>query len=167
MFAFGMLLFSTMNVIVSLYCTLSLTGIIASAVALMQMLGWELGTVESIAMVVLIGLSVDYVVHLAIHYVGSVYPDRRRRTDDSLKQLGKSILSGGITTMGSGLFLFFTVTLVLKKFAVLITATILFALLFSMVFFVALLYLVGPENHTGNLKYHIFEPLYRKCKKAF
>ena len=108
-FAFFMLLISTMNVIVSVYCTLALAGVIASAVALIQWLGWELGTVEAIAMVVLIGLSVDYVVHLAIHYVGSVYPDRKRRTDESLKHLGMSILSGGITTLGSGLFLFFTV----------------------------------------------------------
>ena len=97
-------------------------------------------------MVVLIGLSVDYVVHLAIHYVSSVYPDRKRRTDDSLKHLGKSILSGGITTIGSGIFLFFTATLLLRQFAVLITATILFSLLFSLVFFVALLYLLWPEK---------------------
>ena len=130
------------------------------------MLGWELGTVESIAMVVLIGLSVDYVVHLGIHYVGSVYPDRRRRTDDALKLLGMSIMSGGITTMGSGIFLFFTATLLLRKFAVLITATIAFSLVFAMVFFVALLYIIGPEKNMGNLMHYVFEPLYRKCKQC-
>ena len=165
-FAFFMLLVSTMNVIVSVYCTLALTGIIASAVALIQMLGWQLGTVESIAMVVLIGLSVDYVVHLAIDYVGSVYPDRRRRTDEALKHLGMSIFSGGITTMGSGLFLFLCSTLLMTKFAILISATIFFSLLFSMVFFIALLSLAGPENYMGNLMHYLFVPLFRQCKKC-
>jgi predicted RND superfamily exporter protein len=32
---------------------------------------WEMGASESIAMVIIIGFSVDYVVHLAAHYVHS------------------------------------------------------------------------------------------------
>ena len=31
----------------------------------MFLLGWELGTIESVSATVLVGLSVDYVVHLA------------------------------------------------------------------------------------------------------
>ena len=108
-FAFGMLMFSTMNVLISLYSTLAIIGIVASVVSIMVFAGWELGTAESVAVVVLIGFSVDYVVHLGNHYVESVYPDRRRRMDESMVHIGVSIISGAITTMGSGFFLFFTV----------------------------------------------------------
>lgn len=45
----------------------------------MEMNGWELGVAESIAIVILIGMSVDYVVHLANHYVESMFPDKHRK----------------------------------------------------------------------------------------
>ena len=164
-FAFGMLLFSTMNITVSIFSTLSIIGIVAGVVAVMQFAGWELGIAESVTVVILIGFSVDYVVHLGNHYVGSVYPDRKRRMDESLTHLGVSIFSGAITTMGSGLFLFFTVMIFFQKFAIIITSTILYSLLYSLVFFAALNYLVGPEERSGDIMHYVFLPLYSKCFK--
>lgn len=38
-----------------------------------------MGIAESITIVILIGFSVDYVVHLANHYVESSYSDRNTR----------------------------------------------------------------------------------------
>lgn len=46
----------------------------------MYLSGWELGVAESITIVILIGFSVDYVVHLANHYVESSYTDKYKRT---------------------------------------------------------------------------------------
>lgn len=46
----------------------------------MWMNGWEFGVAESITVVILIGFSVDYVVHLANHYVESSYDDKFTRT---------------------------------------------------------------------------------------
>ena len=40
------------------------------------MFGWELGSVESLAVVANIGLSVDYIVHLAADYMHSRETDR-------------------------------------------------------------------------------------------
>ena len=37
----------------------------------MDLLGWELGTVESICLTIVAGFSVDYVVHLAHAYTHS------------------------------------------------------------------------------------------------
>lgn len=108
------------------------------------MAGWELGVAESIAIVILIGMSVDYVVHLANHYVESVYPDRYRRMKMALKDLGISIISGASTTIGSGIFLFLGTMLVFNKFAILITSTILFSLAYSLFFFSSFCHLIGP-----------------------
>lgn len=89
-------------------------------------------------------MSVDYVVHLANHYVESVYPDRFRKMRVSLKDLGISIVSGASTTIGSGIFLFFCTMIIFNKFAILIVSTILFSLAYALVFFSALVHVAGP-----------------------
>ena len=100
----------------------------------MEMDGWELGMAESITIVMLIGLSVDYVVHLANHYVESTTDSRFERIQASLRDLGISILSGASTTIGSGTFLFFATIIMFNKFAALIYLTITFSLLYSLIF---------------------------------
>eukprot|EP00452_MALV-II_sp_L67-6_P000358 gene358-biopygen26 len=72
----------------------------------MVIAGWELGVPESIAVVIVIGFSVDYVVHLAAHYVHSPFNGREERATESVTAMGVSTFSGAITTMGSGVFLF-------------------------------------------------------------
>lgn len=68
--------------------------------------GWEFGTFESMNSIIIIGLSVDYVVHLANAYVENVKETRYERTREMLTIMGVSVLGGGCTTLGAGLFLF-------------------------------------------------------------
>jgi len=68
-------------------------------------------------------------------------------------EMGVSILSGTITTFGSGAFLFGGYVVTFQKFAVLITSTITISFLVSMLFFGSLLHIMGPENHCGNLDF--------------
>lgn len=70
-FAFLVLILVTHNIIISIYSILTIGGIVLSVISVMEMAGWELGVAESIAIVILIGMSVDYVVHLANHYIES------------------------------------------------------------------------------------------------
>lgn len=67
--AFLILLIATRNVLISLYAIKSVIFIVMCVVAVMVLQDWQLGVSESIAMVIIIGFSVDYVVHLAAHYV--------------------------------------------------------------------------------------------------
>lgn len=60
---------------------------------------------ESVATVIVIGFSVDYVVHLAAHYVHSPFYTNEEKTNDSISAMGVSIISGALTTLGSGVFL--------------------------------------------------------------
>lgn len=101
-------------------------------------------------MVILIGLSVDYVVHLANHYVESAYTSRFHKIRVSLKDLGISIVSGGLTTAGAGCFLLFATVVLFNKFAILIICTIIFSLIYSLFFFAALMHTFGPEGNFGN-----------------
>ena len=104
--AFVILLIATRNVLISLYAIVTVIFIVMSVVAVMVLRGWQLGVSESIAMVIIIGFSVDYVVHLAAHYVHAQVPLRYDRAHDSISSMGVSIFSGAMTTLGSGVFLF-------------------------------------------------------------
>ena len=58
--------------------------------------------------------------------------------------MGISILSGAITTFGSGLFLFGGKMVTFHKFGVIISGTIGFSLVISMLLFGALMHTIGP-----------------------
>lgn len=71
--AFIIMLIATQNLIVTIYAIISVVFIVSATTSVMVLLGWELGVPESIAIVIAIGFSVDYVVHLAAHYVHSPF----------------------------------------------------------------------------------------------
>ena len=63
--AFTVLLLATWLPLVALFSTLSIVCTLISVMGGMVMLGWELGSIESILISITAGFSVDYVVHLA------------------------------------------------------------------------------------------------------
>ena len=104
--AFLILLIATKNVMISFFAIKSVMFIMMCVVAIMVLQDWQLGVSESVAMVIIIGFSVDYVVHLAAHYVHCSEYGRYERATDSISAMGVSIFSGAMTTLGSGVFLF-------------------------------------------------------------
>jgi predicted RND superfamily exporter protein len=115
---------------------------------------------ESLNLVLVVGLSVDYVVHLAEGYSRSAHNDRLGRTRDALEEVGISVLSGAATTLGASMFLLFAQILFFTEFGVFMFSTILFSILYALGFFITLIALIGPQNEFGSLK-----PFYRWCAK--
>mmetsp|Transcript_26054 Transcript_26054/g.29829 ORF Transcript_26054/g.29829 Transcript_26054/m.29829 type:complete len:983 (+) Transcript_26054:77-3025(+) len=150
--SFFVLVISTLNIILSVYATFCIVGIIVSVMAMMYFLGWDFGTAESIAVVILIGFSVDYVVHLCHAYMEGHKGDRTNRTRDALAKMGFSIIGGAITTFGDGCMLFFCTYLFFLKFAWIVTSTIFFALIWALLFLPAVMFTIGPQDDTGNVK---------------
>lgn len=144
-FAFVILLVATGNIIQAVLSLLCVGIVIVSVLAIMQFQGWEIGVSESIAMVILIGFSVDYVVHLSADYMHSAHTSRNDKMQQAYKEMGVSILSGSITTFGSGVFLFGGKILTFNKFAVLITSTISLSFIVAMLLFGALMHVLGPQ----------------------
>eukprot|EP00993_Chasmostoma_nieuportense_P000400 NODE_136_length_2977_cov_13.317544_g129_i0.p1 GENE.NODE_136_length_2977_cov_13.317544_g129_i0~~NODE_136_length_2977_cov_13.317544_g129_i0.p1 ORF type:complete len:932 (-),score=318.60 NODE_136_length_2977_cov_13.317544_g129_i0:180-2930(-) len=104
--AFGVLLVATGNYIISLFAIVTIAGIILSVFSFMVVVGWKLGIMENICITILVGLSVDYVVHLAHAYIECEQTNRHDRTRYSMLVMGISVLSGAISTMSSSLVLF-------------------------------------------------------------
>lgn len=65
--------------------------------------------------------------------------------------MGVSIISGTITTMVCGVFLFGGQLIFFQKFAVIITSTIAISYLSAMLLFGSLCHVMGPQNNVGNI----------------
>jgi len=150
-FAFVILLVATGNYIISLISITCVISVIASIVAIMHLNGQELGTAESVSMVILIGFSVDYTVHLATDYTHSAKETRFEKMRQALREMGISIFSGFVTTFGCGFFLFFGNLTFFSKFGLLITSTVLFSFLSASLLFASLCHILGPEKDKGYL----------------
>jgi len=105
-FAFAILLIATRNIVLAILSILCVTMTIVSVVCIMVLQDWQLGVAESICIVVLIGFSVDYVVHLAADFMHSSKAQRGDKMRQAYREMGISIFSGCLTTAGSGAFLF-------------------------------------------------------------
>lgn len=63
--AFTVLLLTTRVLHIAFFASLSIVSVLISVTGVMVILGWQLGSIESILIGIIAGFSVDYVVHLA------------------------------------------------------------------------------------------------------
>ena len=119
---------------------------------------------ESLNMVLVVGLAVDYCVHLAEGYSRSTHTDRKGRLKDALTEVGISVLSGCITTVGASAFMLFAFILFFTQFGTFLFATLGFSFLYSIAFFTTCLGLFGPQGDSGSVKL-IAKRIYNCCRR--
>ncbi|XP_077977450.1 protein dispatched homolog 1-like [Glandiceps talaboti] len=149
--AFPVLVIATQNVIIGTMATVSIGLTTVCVIGMIPMLGWKLGLLESLNLSLIVGLAVDYVVHLAEGYHLSQKEDRLGRLHDMLEHVGVSVVSGAATTLGASLFMLFAQILLAMQFGIFMFCTIGFSLLFSMGLFTTILGIMGPQGDTGSL----------------
>ena len=118
----------------------------------------------SMNLCLLVGLSVDYVVHLAEGYHLSAHKDRLGRVHDMLEHLGISVLSGALTTIGAAIPMMFAKIQFFLQFGTFLLSVIGFSLAFSLIFFTAVMGIIGPQEETGSL-YPLCRFISRKFKR--
>lgn len=141
-----------MNILISIYSITCIIGVVSGVFMVIWTKGWEFGTFESMNSIIIIGLSVDYVVHLANSYTESEEKTKEKKTKDMLTVMGVSVLGGGFTTLGAGLFVFGGKLRFFLVMGVLVSSTIGFSMAWSLIFFPVICYLIGPSNDVGNMK---------------
>jgi predicted RND superfamily exporter protein len=62
---------ATKNIIITIITIFSVGMVIISVIGIMNILGWDIGVTESLSMVIMIGLSIDYILHLSVDYMHS------------------------------------------------------------------------------------------------
>eukprot|EP01064_Diplonema_japonicum_P006047 TRINITY_DN13_c0_g1_i9.p1 TRINITY_DN13_c0_g1~~TRINITY_DN13_c0_g1_i9.p1 ORF type:complete len:1041 (+),score=286.38 TRINITY_DN13_c0_g1_i9:142-3264(+) len=162
--AFAVLTLATTNILVAFFAVLVISCVVVCTMGMTVVLGWKLGILESVGLVMVPGLSVDFVAHLAEAYIESESHDREGRVRDMLARVGISVVSGAISTLGASMFLFFPTIIFFNKFGIMIFMTIGFSLFWALVFFPALMSTpLGPEGNMGNWLY-VAKKLYYKFK---
>jgi hypothetical protein len=159
-FAFLVLAISTFNPFVAFLAMVNVAGLIACILGMMQLMGWEMGVIESISITVLVGLSVDYVVHLANSYIETnpLTPHRKERVSNAFGEMGVTVFGGAITSLGASAMLFACYFQTFFKFGGFMFMTILASFLWSNFFFMSVLSLIGPNGSICS-----FAPFVERC----
>jgi len=153
--AFVIMIFSTQNWIIALFAVLDICGVMATELAFMYICGWDFGLSESLSIIIIIGFSVDYVVHLANAYLESSSPTRNERLSFSLLTMGISVVSGAVTTFGAGFFLIFPEITFFVKMGYIMISTVIVSIVWAMFFFTSVCAAFGPQEHSGDIKKYI------------
>ena len=143
-FAFLILVLVTCNVVIAIVSIICVGIITSSVIAIMVLKGYELVVGESVSMIILTGLAVDYVIHLAQSYVYSPHMHRSRKIKTAFTEMGTSVFAGMTTTVGAAVFLYLGKIVIFEKFATIIVSTCAISFLTSMLFFGAVMHITGP-----------------------
>jgi len=152
--AYLVLLYGTNNIYLATFAFLSIVGIVGCVLGSIYVIGWTLGVAEAIAAIMVVGLSVDYCVHLGHMYAVAGeegHHKRSERFEIAAKRMGPTVLAGFITTGGSASVMFFCQLEFFNKMAALIVLTVFFSLEFALCFYLPVNLLFGPEGHSGVL----------------
>jgi len=144
--AFLVLLLATGSFLVAVYAIASIFLVVASLLGTCYLMGWELGISEAISGTIVIGLAVDYTVHLGHCYTESHFVEREAKMTDSATVMGVTVVAGAVTTFGCAFFMFFCQLTFFTKMALLIGGTIGYSVLYSLLFFMPLCALFGPSG---------------------
>lgn len=174
------------NPIMAFFSVFTICLIVVNVFAFTVLMGWSLGILEAVnygklscilsrftetnsdAMiafaVVVIGLSIDYCVHMSEAYTKSHATNRFPRVLHTFEAMGISVLSSSLSTLGASFFMFFAPVVFFVKFAAFIFVTISLSTIYSLVFFPAVLSIMGPTGDFGNL--HVWIGKRLKERKA-
>ena len=112
------------------FASLSIMSVLISVVGMLVILGWDLGSIESILIGIIAGFSVDYVVHLA-HAYEIADGDTNDRITEAFSDLGISVFNGMITSVAASIPLFFCQLQFFAKFGTFLCLTIVFSWIFA------------------------------------
>jgi len=154
--AFLILLFSSGSVLTAIYATITVAFITASLLGGVKVFfGFALGIGEAIAGNIVIGLSIDYTLHLSHSYVHASVVTREEKTRHAATTMGVTVVAGAMTTFCSALFMLPCQLTFFTDMCTLIGGTVMFSIIFALFFFMPLMALIGPEDTQPSLASYI------------
>jgi len=121
--AFAVLLIATKSFALSFFASASILTVLVGVIGSVSLLGWDLGSIEAILISILAGFSVDYVIHLAHAFVHAE-GDTDTRIKAAFGDMGISVFSGMLTSVGASIPLFFCTLTFFAKFGTFLCLTI-------------------------------------------
>ncbi|GMH36912.1 hypothetical protein BSKO_04785 [Bryopsis sp. KO-2023] len=136
----------TGNLCMALLALINLVCVISVMLGFFYLIGWEMGAIEAISVTILVGLSVDFALHISEAYLKSSADARRLRATEAIQRLGAPIFGAAITTILACLPLMMATILILKFFGIVVASSIALSILYGLGFLCPLLMLVGPDR---------------------
>ncbi|XP_059897312.1 protein dispatched homolog 1 [Gadus macrocephalus] len=149
--AFGVMLLTTWNVIISLYAIISIAGTIFVTVGSLVLLGWELNVLESVTISVAVGLSVDFAVHYGVAYRLAPEPDRDGKVVFSLSRMGSAIAMAALTTFVAGAMMMPSTVLAYTQLGTFMMLIMCVSWAFATFFFQCMCRCLGPQGSCGQI----------------
>src|SRR5271168_171453 len=94
----------------------------------------------------IVGLAIDCIVHIAEGYQQAAGSTRLERVENVLTEIGMSVFSGAVTTLGASFFMLFAQILFFHQHGLFMFASTALALVYALGAFVILLAWFGPET---------------------
>jgi len=148
----------TRNIVISIFVIISVTGVTtALAFFMVVLMNWAVGVIEVLGLIVFVGYSITYSLHIAHRYGESEREhfgkrDSVRREEavrSSLQVMTSAVLGSAVTTLGSSFFLFFTTLVIFYKLASVLFAVTFFAAAFALIALPSALLVAGPLGLCG------------------
>jgi len=155
--AFVIIMLSTKDFVLTCTAVLTIFLIVVALIASIVWIGWSVSVLESICLTILVGLSVDYTIHLANSWRESDLKNREKRLQAALLEIGISVFSASIITFLACIPLFFCYVLFFKKFGIFIAMTIFWSTIYAFGVFCALLAFYGPVHGRNDFKYAYYK----------
>jgi 5-methyltetrahydrofolate--homocysteine methyltransferase len=128
------------------YTRITIVVIIITLLGLLTKTGLKLGAVEAISVQIVVGMSVDYLLHLDHSYTTSSFYSRFGRSRHAFLEIGAPVVSASATTAVSNFVLMFTTVQVLATVGKIIFFMTVVAILESLFLFIPLLMWLGPTG---------------------
>lgn len=178
----GMLLFTQDPVLSFLVLALVLGIICGLAFFMVVIMGWKIGSIEVISLVIFVGYAVTYSLHVAHSYAEAREPQQSRDPDPesplallpadaeerltpsasrklrskmAIAHIGSSVFSSALSTLGSSFMLLFCTMIIFKKLGSVVIAVTVLSVVCALIVLPALLMILGPSP----------EPWHKRCIK--
>lgn len=154
--SFIVLIITTLNYWVALLGLTNIAAISVVFLGMMPIIDWSLGENECIFLIAVVGLSVDYTVHL-LHSYNHGPPGREARCKHALAEMGISVVNSSVTTLLAAIILFGCGFYFFFQFGAFIFFVIGFSILMSIFLLIPLLLLLGPHEGQGDLRKYLWK----------
>ena len=146
LFTMFAILIAIRSVAVAYLVLLTLLSMILTTLGLLRALHIPLGAVEALALSLVMGVSVDYIIHLAYAYVNTMALHRRHKSRAALFARSGSVTAAAATTLLAVFPMLIAHMRPLRQVGAIVGIVTGVSLLFALLFFVACLMLTGPKR---------------------
>lgn len=141
----------TRNLLIMTYTLCVIVSVVVALLGYYVMWGWTLGAVESLSVSIVMGLAIDYVLHIGHAFVESKASTRFGKTNHAMIFIGPSVFAASFTTISSMVVLLFCQLYIFNQVGIIVAATLATGIVFCFFCFVPILMIAGPLRKKGDV----------------